>query len=115
MFDITGVCHIDRKAMSVEEFDQQYLKIGKPCIIKDAISHWGAAKWTPEKMIELYGDKEFKTNWTEWHEEKGKYKRITMTLKDFYYYGKQHHDREPGYIFDGEFWQQKRIPGLFLL
>lgn len=113
-FDITGVCHIDRKPMTYEEFDEGYLKVGKPCILKDAMDHWSAKQWTPDKMIELYGDREFKTNWTEWHESKGKYKRITMTLKDFYYYGRRQHDRDAGYIFDGEFWHQDRIPGIVL-
>jgi hypothetical protein len=111
-FDIT-VCHIEKRAgLSVEEFDEKYLRVGRPVVITDAAKHWTALKWTPDSMLETYGDCEFKLNWGEYDEAKGKYKRIHMKLRDFWYYARQQHDQEPGYVFDGGFWKEKRVPAM---
>ena len=35
-----------------------------------------------------------------------------MKLRDFWHYARQQHDQEPGYVFDGGFWKEKRMPAM---
>ena len=111
-FDIS-VSHIEKVAgMSVADFEEKYLKIGRPVVLTDAMGDWTAKEWTVEKILEKYGDCRFRLNWGEWDDAKDKYKRIYMTMRDFWRYCRQQHDTEPGYIFDGAFWKNDRVPGM---
>ena len=65
-FDIT-ISHIEKRAgLTYEEFDQKYLKVGRPVVITDAAMHWTAAQWTPDSMLEKYGDCAFKVRVAPW-------------------------------------------------
>lgn len=98
--------------MSVQEFEEKYLKIGRPVVLTDAAKHWSALSWTPETVLAKYGERRFRLNWGEWDDAAGKYKRIYMTLRDFWHYAGQQRDAEPGYIFDGAFFKKDRVPGM---
>jgi hypothetical protein len=58
-----------------------YLKIGRPIVLVDAAKHWSALQWTPEKLVEEFGDIQFRLNWGAWDETKKKYKRIYMSMR----------------------------------
>ena len=96
--------HIDKRSdLTYEEFVKEYLEPGKPVILTDAMRHWPSCNWTMDTFVEKYGNVPFKTNWVYWNEEKQKPKRVYMSAKDFVYYGRNQHDTDPGYIFDGDF------------
>ncbi len=112
VFDI-NVSHIEKRAaVPYAEFEEKYLAAGQPVVLADAAKHWAAAAWTPDSLLKEFGDAPFRLNWGAFDESKGKYKRIYMTLSDFWYYARQQHDTEPGYIFDGGFWKPDRVPAL---
>lgn len=111
-FDIQ-FSHIEKVAgLSVADFEDKYLRVGRPVVLTDATSHWSAMKWTPERLVELYGDCKFRLNWGVFNQEAGKPKRVYISMRDFWEYCRQQHDTEPGYIFDGAFWKKDRVPGM---
>ena len=111
-FDI-DFSHIEKLAgLSVADFEERYLSVGRPVVLTDATKHWTALQWTPEKLIELYGNCRFRLNWGVYRAELGRVKRVYITMRDFWHYVRQQHDVEPGYIFDGAFWRKDRVPGM---
>jgi hypothetical protein len=112
-FDMQFAGHLEKlDDISVADFEKNYLRIGKPAILLNATKDWTALDWTPEKLLEKYGDCKFRLNWGSYDAEKGKTKRVYVTMRDFWTYAKQQHDTEPGYIFDGAFWKKDRVPGM---
>eukprot|EP01112_Ceratiomyxa_fruticulosa_P021908 TRINITY_DN786_c0_g1_i1.p1 TRINITY_DN786_c0_g1~~TRINITY_DN786_c0_g1_i1.p1 ORF type:complete len:499 (-),score=88.90 TRINITY_DN786_c0_g1_i1:508-2004(-) len=79
--------------LDVNEFREKYLIPNKPVILTQVMKDWPALKeWTPEKLVENYGDKEFYIN-----------SGVHMKLKSFMNYTQTVQEEMPMYLFDHDF------------
>ncbi|KAK1432209.1 hypothetical protein QVD17_09103 [Tagetes erecta] len=89
--------NVERKAdLSLDEFLQQY-DAQKPVLVSGLADTWEAKKtWTPEQLVNKYGDTSFRIS-------QRSANKIAMKLKDYVSYTQEQHDEDPLYIFDDKF------------
>ncbi|XP_071710088.1 lysine-specific demethylase JMJ21 [Rutidosis leptorrhynchoides] len=89
--------NVERKTdLSQEEFFHQYDGL-KPVLVSGLADTWAARKtWTPEQLLEKYGDTSFRIS-------QRSANKISMKLKDYVSYIQEQHDEDPLYIFDDKF------------
>uniref|UniRef100_A0A7N0UM70 F-box protein n=1 Tax=Kalanchoe fedtschenkoi TaxID=63787 RepID=A0A7N0UM70_KALFE len=85
-----------RKEISIEEFSRDY-DGKKPVLIDGLADTWPArSTWTPDQLIQKYGETAFKIS-------QRSSKKVTMKLKDYVSYMELQHDEDPLYVFDDKF------------
>jgi histone arginine demethylase JMJD6 len=78
---VSEVMTVDRRQnLSLEEFQEEYARPGKPVIITDATEGWDALKWTPEYLASVAPDAEVSAVSTS---AKTLGAAVKMTLKEY--------------------------------
>ncbi|GMH39012.1 hypothetical protein BSKO_06910 [Bryopsis sp. KO-2023] len=104
---------VDGRSILPEMFFECFDRLGKPALIDDLQTDWGAMRWTLNGLEEKFGELRFSINCP------GK-TSVKMELKNFLRYMEVQHDENPLYLFDGEFGescpemlQDYRVPSIF--
>jgi len=93
--------HVD--SISREDFEAQYEKRNRPCVIEGVVEKWAASKvWTPEQLYAKYKNIPFKCG----EDDEGY--PIKIKLKHFFRYIGSQEDDSPLYIFDSGFDSKRR-------
>jgi hypothetical protein len=82
-----------RNNLSIEEFKNLYETPNKPVVITDIVTNWKSYSWTREKLIDKYGQIQFRTD----------FEFTDMKLVDYLLYCEKVIEERPVYLFDNSF------------